>query len=63
MDELNERLDRLVVKAGDLRESHDALLAALKAIVKLDDGDNTTLWPHEKLFMRARVAIAKAENL
>jgi hypothetical protein len=44
---------RLIAAAPDL-------LAALQALVDLDDGDSPALWAHSGDFERARAAIAKA---
>ena len=41
---------------------HADLLAALQAIVALDDGDKPDLWHFEKEFANARAAIARATN-
>jgi len=38
------------------------LLAALQAIVALDDGDNPALWPFAELFDQARAALAKSKG-
>jgi hypothetical protein len=45
-----------------LEQHRDALLAALQAIVALDDGDNAALWPHAEKFEAAREAIAMAPD-
>jgi hypothetical protein len=50
---------------GDHRDPKDRiiadLLAALRPILDLDDGDFPALWPHAALFEAGREAVAAAE--
>jgi aminoglycoside phosphotransferase len=46
-----------------LQRSHTELLAALKALDALDDGDEPFAWKHEAQFENARAAIRRAEKL
>lgn len=45
-----------------MREAAPDLYEALKALVAIDDGDNSTLWPHEALFDAARAALSKVSQ-
>jgi hypothetical protein len=44
------------------RAQRDDLLAALEAIVELDDGDKPDLWHYEAEFDAARAAITKGTS-
>jgi len=53
-------LDTIKAMAAQLQAERDELLAALKAIVDLDDGDKPDLWHFESEFEAGRKAIANA---
>ena len=59
---LNACASSLESQITDLERQRDALLAAARGFVNLDDGDEPFCWDHTLEFDAARTAIAKVEG-